>query len=556
MFHQVYKSEALFSRVLQTLLLCIQSKPGTRAEYQYEYGRVNSHSCKFMEQLVSRRGIEVCRERVVKSSLEIVVQCLEESINLDDQLQQLHLLALLQRFLLAAPGLARQLTDLEKLLLSERLFSLLMVGLKLGEKYLIRTRYLTMLLTALYSCKEVRLKFLEEGLTQLAESLLELIARTGPQQGSAQEGYQNLLNLRDALRLGLRLVFRLTDSCEKKERQEKSLTGLLPTLVEHGIRVDCEPSEYAHAASLMYAKLPSFIASELRCWELCPAFQKVCRLTTWGLPCTPAKQLPELMLEAAAILQLNERNEVREDVVSMMTAFLEHHKHETVDYLLAVWLNSVESSLEDRQEKQGSEMLFRVIEVLAWMKCPANFMVDALLESYCMKNIKAAGDKRPVMPKGLLFLDEPLAKQEVKVLYFLYTFCLYCAVAEMKAAGQVKFWSGLIKLSRIFISNGQPQSILWLLDILAMASAKFSTKELFNDSKYRNDLLELITALYAAAGQYAIQHRAFTTKRDFEAKFFGLGSLYDSDPNRLEMVDVVAPLNPSLFSLEQQCRQR
>lgn len=46
----------------------------------------------------------------------------------------------------------------------------------------------------------------------------------------------------------------------------------------------------------------------------------------------------------------------------------------------------------------------------------------------------------------------------------------------MKAAGLVKFWSGLIKLAKLVISNGQPQSILWLIDILAMTSSKFSTK--------------------------------------------------------------------------------
>jgi hypothetical protein len=130
-----------------------------------------------------------------------------------------------------------------------------MVGLKLGEKYLIRTRYLNMLLTALYACKEIRPRFLEEGLAQFADSLLELIGRQDlSHSGFAQEGYQNLLNLRDALRLGLRLVFTLPD-CENRERQEKSLTGLLPILNERGIRVKCD-SGFENVANLMHAKLP------------------------------------------------------------------------------------------------------------------------------------------------------------------------------------------------------------------------------------------------------------------------------------------------------------
>jgi hypothetical protein len=83
----------------------------------------------------------------------------------------------------------------------------------------------------------------------------------------------------------------------------------------------------------------------------------------------------------------------------------------------------------------------------------------------------------------------------------------------MKSTNLVKFWSGLIKLFRIFITNAQPQSILWLVDILAMVSSKFSTKDLFNDSKYRNDLHELITTLYHTVAHYATQQRVFTLKK-------------------------------------------
>jgi hypothetical protein len=39
------------------------------------------------------------------------MQCLEEMINADNQLQQIHLLGLLQQFLLVAPAHGRELTD-------------------------------------------------------------------------------------------------------------------------------------------------------------------------------------------------------------------------------------------------------------------------------------------------------------------------------------------------------------------------------------------------------------------------------------------------------------
>jgi hypothetical protein len=47
-FAAIYRSEALFSRVLQTLLMCIQSKPGTSPQHQFQYGRINAHSCTFL----------------------------------------------------------------------------------------------------------------------------------------------------------------------------------------------------------------------------------------------------------------------------------------------------------------------------------------------------------------------------------------------------------------------------------------------------------------------------------------------------------------------------
>ncbi len=90
---------------------------------------------------------------------------------------------------------------------------------------------------------------------------------------------------------------------------------------------------------------------------------------------------------------------------------MEHHKRETVDFLLRVWFDNVQDTMEGRGSEKNDETLLRMIEVLVWMKCPANFIVDALLESNLMSGIRLAGERKPVMPKGLLHLDEALTRQ-------------------------------------------------------------------------------------------------------------------------------------------------
>lgn len=46
-------------------------------------------------------------------------------------------------------------------------------------------------------------------------------------------------------------------------------------------------------------------------------------------------------------------------------------------------------------------------------------------------------------------------------------------------------------------------------------------------------MLEMITSLYQLITHYAVQHKMFSTRTSFKSGFFGLGSVYDNDPNRV-----------------------
>jgi hypothetical protein len=79
-------------------------------------------------------------------------------------------------------------------------------------------------------------------------------------------------------------------------------------------------------------------------------------------------------------------------------------------------------------------------------------------------------------------------------LFFIYVFIAYSFVDSnrLKRDNLFTLWSSLLKVLKAFSLSKNPNTVMWILEILFTSSKKYSPKEILADKKLKKELHDLI----------------------------------------------------------------
>ena len=62
----------------------------------------------------------------------------------------------------------------------------------------------------------------------------------------------------------------------------------------------------------------------------------------------------------------------------------------------------------------------------------------------------------------------------------------------LKKQNMLLIWNSILKVVNIFSQSKNPNTILWLIETLYMASKKYNPKEIVSDNRFKKELHDLL----------------------------------------------------------------
>lgn len=136
-----------------------------------------------------------------------------------------------------------------------------------------------------------------------------------------------------------------------------------------------------------------------------------------------------------------------------------------------------------------------MIELLTVANIPSEVFLDAILSSFLIDKINNFyKSKNSKEKKNVIVLNYEIAQLESNLLYFIYIHIAYSFIDSnrLKRENLFLIWNSVIKVLKAFSLSKNPNTVVWIMEILFTMSKKYSPKEILTDKKLKKDLHDLI----------------------------------------------------------------
>ncbi|EGR30936.1 n-terminal domain protein [Ichthyophthirius multifiliis] len=183
-------------------------------------------------------------------------------------------------------------------------------------------------------------------------------------------------------------------------------------------------------------------------------------------------------------------------IIQIIKPLLFQFTTEVMNSIIILWNRECAFKVPQRLDQLNeNEFQSKMIELLSVCNIPLEQILEAINQSFLIeKIINFYKIKNHKEKKNTIVCNYEMSQLENNLLFFIYVNLAYSFVDSnrLKRDNLFNFWNSLIKLLKNLLPSKNPNTVLWIMEILFTASKKYSPKEILSDKKLKKELHDLI----------------------------------------------------------------